>query len=105
MRPKFACAGCKRVVEALAPARPIERGLPRPSLLAHVLEFKYGNHLSLNRQSEIFAREGIDLDRSTLAGWVGVANELPTSLVDEIWKHVMVKMGTPNAYVADEQTC
>jgi transposase len=71
--PKFACAGCERVVEAPAPARPIERGLPGSNLLAHVLVSKYGRHLPLYRQSEIFAREGVDLDRSTLAGWVGSA--------------------------------
>jgi transposase len=89
VRPKFACAGCERVVEAPAPARPIERGLPGPNLLAHVLVAKYGSHLPLYRQSEIFAREGVDLDRSTLAGWVGSASELLTPLVDEIRKHVM----------------
>lgn len=89
VRPKFACAGCERVVEAPAPARPIERGLPGPSLLAHVLVSKYGNHLPLYRQSEIFAREGVDLDRSTLAGWVGAASELLTPLVDQIRTHVM----------------
>jgi transposase len=89
VRPKFACAGCERVVEAPAPARPIERGLPGPNLLAHVLVSKYGSHLPLYRQSEIFAREGVDLDRSTLAGWVGSASELLAPLVDEIRKHVM----------------
>jgi transposase len=89
VRPKFACTGCERVVEAPAPARPIERGLPGPDLLAHVLVSKFGNHLPLYRQSEIFAREGVDLDRSTLAGWVGAASELLAPLVDEIRKHVM----------------
>jgi transposase len=89
VRPKFACAGCERVVEAPAPARPIERGLPGPALLAHVLVSKYGDHSPLYRQSEIYAREGVDLDRSTLAGWVGPARELLAPLVDEIRKHVM----------------
>jgi transposase len=89
VRPKFACAGCERVVEAPAPARPIERGLPGPALLAHVLVSKYGDHSPLYRQSEIYAREGVDLDRSTLAGWVGPASELLAPLVDEIRKHVM----------------
>ena len=89
VRPKFACAACEHVVEAPAPARPIERGLPGPDLLAHVLVSKYGNHLPLYRQSEIFAREGVDLDRSTLAGWVGAASELLAPLVDEIRKHVL----------------
>jgi transposase len=89
VRPKFACAGCDRVVEAPAPARPIEKGLAGPSLLAHVLVSKYGDHLPLYRQSEIYAREGVDLDRSTLAGWVGGASELLAPLVDEISKHVL----------------
>jgi transposase len=89
VRPKFACAGCERVVEAPAPARPIEHGLPGPSLLAHVLVSKYGSYLPLYRQSEIFAREGVGFDRSTLAGWVGAASELLARLVDEIRKHVM----------------
>jgi transposase len=89
VRPKFACAGCERVVEAPAPARPIERGLPGPNLLAHVLVSKIGDHVPLYRQSEMYAREGIDLDRSTLAGWVGAASELLAPLVDEIRKHVL----------------
>jgi len=89
VRPKFACEDCERIAEAPAPARPIERGLPGPDLLAHVLVSKYGNHLPLYRQSEMFAREGVDLDRSTLAGWVGGASELLAPLVDQIRKHVL----------------
>jgi transposase len=89
VRPKFACAGCESVVEAPAPARPIDRGLPGPGLLAHVLVSKYADHLPLYRQSQIYAREGVDLDRSTLAGWVGAASELLTPLVDHISKHVL----------------
>jgi transposase len=89
VRPKFACAACESVVEAPAPARPIDRGLPGPDLLAHVLVSKYSDHLPLYRQSQIYAREGVDLDRSTLAGWVGAASELLTPLVDEIKKHVL----------------
>src|SRR5579859_415374 len=89
VRPKFACAGCESVVEAPAPARPIDRGLPGPGLLAHVLVSKYGDHLPLYRQSQIYAREGVDLDRSTLAGWVGAASQLLTPLVDAIKKHVL----------------
>ena len=89
VRPKFACAGCETVIEAPAPARPIDRGLPGPGLLAHVLVSKYGDHLPLYRQSQIYARDGVDLDRSTLAGWVGAASELLAPLVDEIKKHVL----------------
>jgi transposase len=63
--------------------------LPGPGLLAHVLVSKFGDHLPLYRQSEIYAREGVDLGRSTLAGWVGAASELLAPLVDEIRRHVL----------------
>ena len=71
VRLKLACACCDRIVQAAAPSRPIERGVAGPGLLAHVLVSKYGDHLPLYRQSEIYAREGVELDRSTLADWVG----------------------------------
>jgi transposase len=67
VRPKLACACCERIVQAQAPSRPIERGIAGPGLLAHVLVSKYGDHLPLYRQSEIYAREGVELERSTLA--------------------------------------
>ena len=89
VRPKFACKQCERVVEAPAPSRTIERGLAGPGLLAHVLVAKYADHCPLYRQSEIYAREGVDLDRSTLAGWVGAASELLAPLVDALRKHVL----------------
>ncbi len=89
VRPKFACKKCERVVEAAAPSRPIERGLAGPGLLAHVLVSKFADHCPLYRQSEIYAREGVDLDRSTLAGWVGAASELLAPLVDALRKHVL----------------
>lgn len=89
VRPKFACSGCDRVVEAPAPSRPIANGLPGPDLLAHVLVSKFCDHQPLYRQSEAFAREGIDLDRSTLAGWAGAAHQLFTPLVEEVRRHVM----------------
>jgi len=71
VRPKLACAGCDRIEQAEAPSRPIERGMAGPGLLAHVLVSKYCDHLSLYRQSQIFARSGVELDRSTLAEWIG----------------------------------
>jgi transposase len=89
VRPKFACTGCERVVEAPAPPRVIERGLAGPGLLAHVLVSKYADHCPLYRQSEIYAREGVDLDRSTLAGWVGASSELLAPLVEALRKHVL----------------
>jgi transposase len=88
VRPKFTCTGCDRIVEAPAPSRPIERGLAGPSLLAHVIVSKYADHLPLFRQSEIYARQGVEISRSTMAGWVGAASDLLGPLVDAIGKHV-----------------
>jgi transposase len=67
VRPKLACACCGRIVQAEAPSRPIERGVAGPGLLAHVLASKYCDHLPLYRQLEMYAREGVELERSTLA--------------------------------------
>jgi transposase len=89
VRPKFSCIGCDRVVEAPAPSRPIERGLAGPGLLAHVIVSKFSDHLPLYRQSEIYARQGVEISRSTLAGWVGGASDLLSPLVDAIQKHVL----------------
>ena len=74
VRPRYACGVCERgVVQAPAPARLIEGGLPTEGALAHVLVSKYADHTPLYRQGQIYARSGLDLDRSTLAGWVGKA--------------------------------
>jgi transposase len=89
VRPKYSCIGCNRVVEAPASSRPIERGLAGPGLLAHVLIAKYGDHLPLYRQSEIYARQGVEISRSTLAGWVGAASDLLDPLVSALQKHVL----------------
>ena len=89
VRPKFSCAACSTVVQAAAPSRPIARGLAGPGLLAHVLVSKYTDHLPLYRQSQIYEREGIDLDRSTLADWVGQSSALLRPLVDALSRHVL----------------
>lgn len=89
VRPKFACERCERLVQAPAPARPIPRGIAGPGLLAHVLISKYADHLPLYRQSRIFERDGIDLERSTLADWVGGASELLTPLIDALGEYVL----------------
>jgi transposase len=89
VRPKLSCSHCERIVQAAAPSRPIERGIAGPALLAHVLTSKYANHLPLYRQSEIYAREGIDLERSTLADWVGSTSELLMPLVEALRSYVM----------------
>jgi transposase len=89
VRVKMSCTGCDTIVQPSAPPRPIERCLAGPALLAHVLAAKYANHIPLNRQSEIYAREGVELDRSTLAGWVGASSQLLAPLVEAIRRHVM----------------
>jgi transposase len=73
-RPKYACRACEEaVVQAPAPARLIEGGIPTEATVAQVLVSKYADHLPLYRQAQIYARQGINLDRSTLADWVGRA--------------------------------
>src|SRR5580658_8349953 len=89
VRPKLACGCCERIVQAEAPSRPIERGVAGPGLLAHVLVSKYCDHLPLYRQSEIYAREGVELERSTLADWVGGTSALLAPLVEALRRHVM----------------
>src|ERR1700679_516193 len=91
VRPKFACTGCDRIVEAPAASRPIERGLAGPGLLAHVILSKFGDHLPLYRQSEIYARQDVEISRSTMAGWVGAASDQLSPLVDAIQKHVLAR--------------
>jgi transposase len=89
VRPKYSCADCQRIVQAAAPSRPIERGIAGPGLLAHVLVSKYCDHLPLYRQSQIYAREGIELDRSTLADWVGATSSLMQPLVQALGAYVL----------------
>ena len=89
VRLKLSCARCQSIVQAPAPARPIERGIAGPGLLAHVLMSKYGDHLPLYRQAQIYAREGVELDRSTLADWVGASSALLAPLIEALGEHVL----------------
>jgi transposase len=89
VRERMACRACQTVHQAPAPFHPIARGRAGPELLASILEAKFGQHLPLNRQSEGFAREGIDLDVSTLADWVGAASAALAPLIAMIRAHVM----------------
>lgn len=98
VRPRLSCSCCEKIVQAPLPSRPIERGRPGAGLLAHVLVSKYADHLPLYRQSQIFGREGIDLDRSTLADWVGRSTALLEPLADAIGH--MVRQG--DALFADD---
>jgi transposase len=89
VRPKLACPACERIVQLAAPARPIERGLAGAGLLAHVLVSKYADHLPLYRQAQIYAREGVELERSTLAEWVGACFRLVDPLIEALARYVM----------------
>ncbi len=89
VRPKLACVACDRIIQAAAPSRPIARGMAGPGLLAHVLVAKYCDHLPLYRQSGIYAREGVELERSTLSGWVGQCNALLRPLVAALQQYVL----------------
>src|ERR1700677_2494959 len=88
VRPKLSCTKCDRIVQAAAPSRPIERGVAGPGLLAHVLVSKYADHLPLYRQSEIYERQGIGLERSTLADWVGGTSRLLEPLIEVLRRYV-----------------
>lgn len=89
VRPKLSCQRCERILQAAAPSRPIARGLAGPGLLAHVLVSKYADHLPLYRQCEIYERQGIELERSTLTDWVGGASALLEPLVEALRRYVM----------------
>lgn len=89
VRPKLACRCCDCIVQQPAPIRPIDRGLAGPGLLAHVLVSKYADHLPLYRQSGIYERQGVEIERSTLADWVGAAAALLQPLSDRLAQYVM----------------
>jgi transposase len=89
VREKFSCRSCETITQPPAPFHPIHRGRAGPHLLAHILEAKFAQHLPLNRQSESFAREGIDLDISTLADWTGACSATLAPLLAVLQAHVM----------------
>src|SRR5205809_1128778 len=85
VRPKFSCGHCAAIIQLPAPSRPIDRGLPAPGLLAQVIVSKYGDHCPLYRQQGIYRRSGVDLDRATLAEWVGGASRFRAVVCE--WGH------------------
>jgi transposase len=88
VRPKLACGYCAKVVQEPAPSRPITRGMAGPGLLAQVVVAKYADHCPLYRQEGIYRRSGVELDRATLASWVGEAAGLLAPLADAIGRYV-----------------
>jgi transposase len=89
VRPAFSCRRCESMAQSPMPSLPIERGQAGAGLLAHILVSKYCDHLPLYRQSGIYAREGVELDRATMATWVGKITALAAPLVEAVADHVM----------------
>src|ERR1700740_276011 len=96
VRTKLSCTKCDCIVQAEAPSRPIDRGAAGPGSLAHVLVSKYCDHQPLYRQSQIYARQGVELERSTMADWVGASSRLIEPLVEALQGYVM-EAGTLHA--------
>src|SRR6516162_1420136 len=88
VREKFTCRSCEKITQPPAPFHVIPRGHVGPSLLAMILYAKYGEHQPLNRQSDVYAREGVELDVSTLADHVGAAAAVLSPLTELIRRHV-----------------
>ena len=100
-RPKYACRACEEVVvQAPAPARLVEGGIPTEATVAHVLVAKYADHLPLYRQAQIYARQGVNLDRSTLADWVGKA----AFLLRPVHARLFERLKASDKLFADETT-
>ena len=89
VRPRFACARCHTIVQAPAPSRPIDRGLAGAGVITQVLVGKFCDHLPLYRQSQIYARQGVVVERSTLADWVAGAARLLQPLADAVRRYVL----------------
>ena len=87
-RPRLACTCCEMVIQAEMPSRPIPKSFVGPALMADILCCKYGNHLLLYRQSQMFENEVIDLSGSFMAGWVGKCSKLLERVADAIRDHV-----------------
>ena len=90
VRPKLSCGHCSRVVQQPAPPRPIARAMAAPGLLAQIIVAKYADHCPLYRQQGIYRRSGVELDRATLAAWVGGVARLLEPLVDVLGRYVLV---------------
>ena len=87
IREKLSCRVCDTVVAAPAPDHAIARGRAGAELLAHIVVSKYDDHLPLYRQAEIFARDGVSLETSTLSGWVGATAAALAPLIDTLADH------------------
>lgn len=99
IRPKYAKANAEGILIGSLPSRPIERGIPGPGLLAHILISKYVDHLPLHRQIGQFKRLGVDVPASTMSDWVGAASDLIAPLYDTLKKEVL-----SSSYIQADET-
>lgn len=90
VRPKLACSRCDSIVQAPLPPKPIERSYASPALLARIIMAKFAEHLPLYRQAEIYARQGVELNRNTMGRWVEAMAELLRPLYDELNHYVLM---------------
>ena len=88
VRPRLACTCGNCIAQAPAPSRPIARSFAGAGLLAHIMVAKYGDHLPVYRQQQMYAREGVELSDSTLGDWVGACHQLLRPLIDAQHQHV-----------------
>ena len=89
VRPKLACVTCQSIFQAAAPSRPIARGIAGPGLIAHVMVSKYCDHIPLYRQSGIYARDRVEIDRSTMTGWIDRGDQLLDPLVAALGRYTL----------------
>jgi transposase len=88
-RPKLACSCCDCIVQAAAPTRPVDRGIPGPALLAHIAVSKFGFHIPLHRQAVMYARDGVEIDPGTMGYWMGSVSQLLKPLVDAVRRYAL----------------
>src|SRR5205807_6320000 len=85
VRPKFSCRACEKIVQAPAPDKAIACGKASFRMIGHIIVSKFDHHLPLYRQAEMMAAQGVDIDRSTLAGWTGQGAALLDPIASGIW--------------------
>jgi transposase len=89
IRPRCACTNCDNIVQAYAPSKVIDKGIAGPGLLAEIFVDKFCNHLPAYRQSQIYAREGVEISRSTISSWLGAGAKLLEPIANLIREYVI----------------
>ena len=103
VRPKFNCGRWQKIIQAPAAKRPFDNGMAGASVIAHVLVSKFYDHIPLYRQQQIYAREGVDIPRSTQSEWVGQTTALLNPLVEAIVRYVLAATKLPVPILSGSQ--